>query len=601
MVDTEAARTSPPRNSFTRPWMRGRAGAWLTLAAAMLLATILVLAWSGDRSLTIDEWPYFVDRSHWTLENILRPTGGHLLALGMVLYNAYFSVFGPESHLPLTLITVGFQILVGGLVFVYAERRIGSWLALIPAVLVLFLGAGWEILISSAVLPNQIAMAAGIAMLLALDRRDRPGDVLAFVALLASLASFSIGLAFAGAAALRIILERRERGLRRLVIVATPLVLYGAWLLWSQKYEQGNFSASNLGTMPSAIFDQINAGISAMTGLFRVTGRPSLGDALILDTTRTSALVWALGLAVVVRVIRGPRLDPAAWTTLALVAIYLLLVGIGLNEFRKPDASRYAYMFTVVFALAASDLLAGIRISRPWAIVATAAMAISLVGNVAQIRTAGSFFELESELNRAEAGALELARPYVAADFVAESGRGYGVSPYRDFIQPAGTYFAAVDRLGSPAYSPDEIASSSLQAQIAADEVLVSALGLEVGDAPPQPRSEIDATAQLAPLALNGVVAERRGCIRLTPVQPGGSYVSFNVPAPDGVAFYGSSPPALVQVGRFTESPDVKLPASASSGLIQVPTDGYPRPWRAALTYRGEMTICPLPAAADSP
>ena len=204
----------------------------------------------------------------------MRPTGGHLLALGMVLYNADYSLFGPEPHLPLTLVTIGFQCLVSGLVYAYARRRIGPLPALIPAILILFLGAGWEILMSSAVLPNQMAMAAGIGMLLALDRRDRRGDALAFVLLACSIASFSIGLAFAAAAALRILLERRELGLRRLVIVVVPLALYAVWYVWALKYEQGNFAASNIGSMPSAIFDQINASLSAVTG----RGVPSASD-----------------------------------------------------------------------------------------------------------------------------------------------------------------------------------------------------------------------------------------------------------------------------------------------------------------------------------
>ena len=41
---------------------------------------------------------------------------------------------------------------------------------------------------------------------------------------------------------------------------------------------------------------------------------------------------------------------------------------------------------------------------------------------MAEIRTAGSFFEQESEYNRAELGALELARPVVDPNFVPETG-----------------------------------------------------------------------------------------------------------------------------------------------------------------------------------
>lgn len=594
MARASAARSPLAEDGAVRRWAEKPRAGWLILGACMVVAAILVLIWNGSTSLTIDEWPYFVDRSHWTLENIMRPTGGHLLALGMVLYNADYSLFGPEPHLPLTLVTIGFQCLVSGLVYAYARRRIGPLPALIPAILILFLGAGWEILMSSAVLPNQMAMAAGIGMLLALDRRDRRGDALAFVLLACSIASFSIGLAFAAAAALRILLERRELGLRRLVIVVVPLALYAVWYVWALKYEQGNFAASNIGSMPSAIFDQINASLSAVTGLFRVDGRPAIGDALILDTTRTTALVLVAGFAVVWRIVKGRPLSPAAWTTLALIGLYAVLVGLGLNEFRKPDASRYAYMFSVLLMLVSADLLAGIRIPRVWAIAAVAALAVSLVSNIAQMHTAGTFFESESELNRAEAGALELVRPYVAPDFVAESGRGYGVFPYRDMTQPAVSYFDAVDRLGSPAFDPGEIAAASPDAQAAADKLLVSALNPTVQEAPKRPTGGPDAIPVLQPLALNGEASEADGCVLVSPVQPGATFALFQVAPGTGLAFYAKKPMSDVAVGRFTEGPDISLGPAGKSGLISFPEDAYDGPWKVGLTYTGKVTACPV-------
>ena len=77
--------------------------AWLVLAGSMLVAVVLVLAWSGDRTFVIDEWSYLLQRSHWDAEVLLRPTLGHLTAGGLVLYNLMFSAFGAEYHLPLTL------------------------------------------------------------------------------------------------------------------------------------------------------------------------------------------------------------------------------------------------------------------------------------------------------------------------------------------------------------------------------------------------------------------------------------------------------------------------------------------------------------------
>ncbi len=569
--------------------------AWLVLAGAMIVAVALVLAWSGERTFVLDEWGYLLDRSHWGAENLLRPTIGHLIALGLVLYNAAFSAFGADSHLPLTLIAIALQCLVAGLVYAYAARRLGAWVALLPAILVLFYGAGWEILISSATLPNQVAMASGIGMLLALDRRDRSGDVAACLMLLVSLASFTIGLAFAVAAGVRILLEREGGGgLRRLGVVAGPVALYVIWFAWARKYGQSDFSTYSIGSMPSAAFDQVNAALAGITGLFRVVGRPSVGDAVVLDTTRTTGLVFVLAAAVGWRILRGPRLRPEAWATLGLVGVYLLLVGLGLSDGRRPDASRYVYMLTVLLMLVGADLLAGLRITRVWAYAAAAGLMVSLVANVAAIRTAGTFFQQESEYNRAELGALELARPTVSPGFVTESGPGFAVLPYRDLTFTASEYFAAVDRFGSPAYTPEEITTASEPARQAADEVLVSALGVTVGPAPV--RKEVGSVLPAPPVILNGKVVEKRGCLRVSPDQPGQVHASFEVPA-SGLTYYGDSAPVEVKVGRFVEPPGVELTPAGPSGLIRIQPDPDERPWRTGFLFADALTFCAAPPA----
>ena len=100
----------------------------------------------------------------------------------------------------------------------------------------------------------------------------------------------------------------------------------------------------------------------------------------------------------------------------------MTLIALGLSDLRHADASRYAYMLTVLLMLAGSDLLAGVRIARGWIYGALAVFAFSIVANVAQIRTAGTFFEQESDYNRAELGALELAGPDASPNYVPENG-----------------------------------------------------------------------------------------------------------------------------------------------------------------------------------
>ncbi len=479
------------------------------------------------------------------------------------------------------------------MVYAIAARRLGAWVGLLPALLILFYGAGWEVLVNTAAMQNQIATAAGLGMLLALDRGDRRGDVLAGALLAISLASFTVGLAFAVGAALRILVERADgRSLRRLAVVAVPVAVYLVWFAWAQKYDQGTLSAFSVGSIASGVFDQVSAGLAGVTGLFRLTGAPTIGETLILDVSRTSALVFALAAAIGWRIFRGPRLTPAAWAAVGTLGAYLLLVAVGLDELRGPTASRYAYMFTVLLMVVGSELLAGIRIARAWVYAATVALFFSLLANVAEIRTAGQFFEQESAYNRAELGAMELVRPEVPPAFAAESQGKYGVLPHQDLLFAAGDYFEAVDRFGSPADTPEEIAAAPDYAREAADGVLFRALALSVGP----PEHGVADGPIAPPVVLNATVERRGSCVHLTPEAEGDYYAAFDV-APGGISYDGSAAPASIKLGRFVEPPSIPLPTAAPGGTIHFPADGYGGPWRVAFQMREPTTFCQLPPA----
>ena len=232
-------RAAPDRSprGRSRPFFNPR---FALLAAApgvsMLVAVVLVLAWSGDRTFVIDQLVDLLQRSHWDPEVLLRPTLGHLTAGGLVLDNLAF--FGVRRRIPPAPDADHDRAPVHGR---RAAVRLlippARWVALIPGLLILFYGAGWKILISSATLPNQVGMVCGLAALLALDRRDRAGDIGACILLAASVGSFSIGFAFIVGAAVRIHLEREPGNgflasarpgrpapaLRRLVHLGAPL------------------------------------------------------------------------------------------------------------------------------------------------------------------------------------------------------------------------------------------------------------------------------------------------------------------------------------------------------------------------------------------
>lgn len=449
------------------------------LALAMAVAAGLTLWWMRGTSFTLDEWGFFTGRRGWDATTLLEPHNGHLILTQLVLYKLCLNLFG-AAHLPLTLLTVAAQLAVGGLVYALAVSRLGPIVALLPAVLVLFFGAGWEVMMNTAGLSNQLALIFGLGMLLSLQRRDRAGDVGAALLLGLSVASHTLGLAFVVGATAEILLSGGRSGVRRLWIVLPSLLIYGPWWLWALKFDQVNTSSYAVGSIVSGVYDQLAAICSSLAGIFRQVGTPDFGTALAqVRGDRGIPLVLVLIAAVFLRARFGPAPRVRTWTMVAIVTAYVVLVGLGLGFSRPPDASRYAYTGGVLVLLLIVQLCDGLEISRGWRLAAAALVALSLIGNVAQMREAGKFFRGETQLNRAELAALELARPCIPASYVPETSITT-IYPHADMHFTAQEYFEAIDDLGSPAYTPTELAAATPDARAAAETVFEEALGRPV-------------------------------------------------------------------------------------------------------------------------
>jgi hypothetical protein len=460
------------------PW--STRGAFAVLGLAMALAAALTLWWLRGTTFAIDELGYLVARRGWEASTLLEPHNGHLILTHLLVFKATVEVFGAGSHLPFTLLSLAAQLGVGALVFELVRRRLGPLVALIPAVLVLFFGAGWEVMMNPAGLSNQLALIAGLGMLLSLERGDRRGDVGACLLLAFALSSHTLGLAFAAGAIAEILVGGGLAGRRRLWLVAAPAGLYAAWALWALRFDQTETSGHAIGSLGSGVYDQLEAIAVSIAGIFRHGGDPDLVTQLVtVDAGRGTALALVLIAAVVLRARAMPPPSARTWGMLAVVSAYLLLVAAGLREGRPPEASRYVYTGSVLVVLLLAQLCEGLRLARGWALAAAAVVLISLLANVAQMRSAGRFLRSEAEYNRAEMAALELGRRCIPRDYVPET-KIVTLLPHRDMGFTAAEYYEMVDELGSPAYSPEELAAASPAAREAAEVVFAEALGRRV-------------------------------------------------------------------------------------------------------------------------
>ena len=158
------------------PWFDRMA--WPLFAVAAAIAAALILWWGRDRTLTADEMIWFMQTPDLDLGGALEPHVGHLILTSRLVYKAIFSIFG-VGYLPFQLLTVGVVVLTAGMFFAYAGRRVGKLAALAPTLVLLVFGSDSGHLLSGNGFTVIGALACGLGALLALDRDDRTGDVIA--------------------------------------------------------------------------------------------------------------------------------------------------------------------------------------------------------------------------------------------------------------------------------------------------------------------------------------------------------------------------------------------------------------------------------------
>jgi hypothetical protein len=225
--------------------------------------------------------------------------------------------------------------------------------------------------------------------------------------------------------------------------------------------------------------------------------------------------------------------------------------------------------------LVAAELLRGVPLGRRLLGPALVIVAASVASNSLFLHEAYESYASSTEVVRGNLTAMEIARDTVdPAFFLEEEFADTGF----DHID-AGSYFAAVDDFGSPAYTIAELQESSEASRFAADKVLLNALRVGIE---PIPRSAMP----------------NRSCSRV------GNSELFTVP-PGGVAIAaGAGPIADIKMTRFaTPGENAPLPVDFQLGVgageatrLAIPRDLAPEvPWMLQLEG-GPATVCALEA-----
>jgi hypothetical protein len=514
----------------------------LVLACVFVIAAIVIMHAGRDTTFFYDDWNFVTQRLGWRPHILLYPHNEHLSLLPVLVYKLLFETVGLDHYGVYRFVAVLFNLACGTLIFFYVRRRLGDWIAVGLALVLVLMGASaYDI-----IWPFQIgflgSMAAGLAALLCLDRRTFRGDVLACFFTAVSLSSSSQGLFFL--LAIAIDWAFHDERLRRIWVPGIPAVLYGLWYL---KYGVGHLTWGKAPQIPDQIYGGLSAGSAAATGM-----PDSFGPTLALIVI--AALLFALPRAGV----RLPRLIIVAAMPVAFFALTVLARGL------PPTEARYIYPTAIFVVLLASESFAPYAPTGVLAICIAVLLAMGALGRAPALNALGDQLRVQAANARSGLAAGEIMidhlDPLVAPD------------PEQPQLH-IGWYDRAVKQYGSSAtWTPQQIPSRSPAERGAVDAALIRLIGPFAG--PPPAKAPANCTSN-----------------------PGDNQrQEIKLPAGRLYVKAGTQPVAVVlrRFGdAFTDTPQVEVKAG-SAATIGLPKDRATQQWTAGVSSTAPFSACPF-------
>jgi hypothetical protein len=534
---------------------------WLALAGLLALTAVVVLYLGRSTTFYFDEWNFVLERRAWDVDALLKPHNEHLSLVPVLVYKALFSTLGIDAYAPYRVAGVVVHLIVLVLLFVYARRRVGDVLALGVTVVLAVFGPAWPDILWPFQMGFLGSLAAGLGVLLCLDRGDRAGEIGASVLLVVALASSSMGIPIFIAVALEVLGRPDRRA--RWWILAAPAVLYGVWYL--AYGGGGKESIDNLLATPSYVAEAAAAAVGSLFGLSLEWGRP-------LALAAGALLVWGLH--------RGASDPWRLWALIALPLVFWGLTGLARADLHEPGAPRYLYPGALFLILIAVEAARGVTLRQGGVVALLALMVFATVSNLGALRNGGGFLRDQAAALDGVLAATQLVGERVPPAFRPEPVQAPQIS--------AGPYLAAVKDHGSPAPGPSELPQLFGRGRAAADATLQMAYGLTLAPASGEPSGQAPAPENAAAVEMT-----RRGsCLRASP-QGTGSTLDVAVPA-GGLQIDGA---AKVYLRRFGDMFPQTALGGVSSGApvtVKVPADGSTAPWHLRLAVSGPTRVCGL-------
>ena len=558
-----ASRTARSRISSIRV-----APATAVFVGMLLVTTVILLVATRHFTFFYDEWDFILHRRGSGVSTYLDPANGHLVLFPVIVYKLLFAIVGLRHYTAYVLVDIALDLICGTLLYVLVRRRLGPWLALVPAGLLMLMGTAYQDL----TWPFQIcflgSIAGGLGAFLALDRGDLLGDLIAAALLAWSLSSSAVGLAFLVAAA--VLLIARGWSWRRAWVIAVPAALFALWYLGWGQHEH-----VTLGVVLHAPQYVANAAADAVAGIAGVD--PSWGPALAVGALVLIMYSWrraGLGLPT-------PMLLAAIAGALTFWGLAATIRTNGVD----PGASRYLYVGAVFIWLVVAEARVATNVSGPWLALAGLAVAGALIANLGALRDSANDRTTRDASVRASLAAVDIARRYVSPAFVPD--------PVNAPVLVVGPYVAAVNQLGSPAYTTGELLRAPETARAQADKVLMRVEGIFAASGP----SRIAGTQPLNARPIRGDLLQAQGpCRELVPrAYPAVVQVRLPVGSVLEIANERGGEDLLFArrfASKFSRGRVAQIPPG-STRTIRFPVDRLPGlSWHVQVVANGRVSLC---------
>lgn len=536
--------------------MRQRAPTLLLVAALAVSATLL-FSYTSHLTFLGDSWELLVRRPGWTLDTFFEPFNEHAVVIPALIYKTLLAGFGMESALPFHAVAISLFLLCAVLMFVYMRSRVGDWLALCGALLLLFMGAAHEDLLWEFQMCFFGSIAGGIGALLALDREDRSGDWLASLLLIVATAFSTLGVPFIVAAATKVGLGPSPR-LRRAFVPLLPLSLYAIWWLASGHPAGNQLGLSDVPNLPGYVFDAAAAGLASLLGRQPIesNGHPPVLAQLLTIVLGAAFVYWF-----------GRKRKMPTGLIVALVLTFTFWGLLALDRGPQRFSSRFQYPSGVFLLMVAAEALRGYRLPRQVALVVAAVTVAAVAGGISLLDQGYSTrWKPTSDNIRATLAAVDIAGT--------DADPTYEISLPPSISVSVGRYRRALRAHGTPAYTESQLLASDEGIRRRADRVYVTIVG--------------------ARFAVYGSSQATR-CRKLGPGAAGG--LETELPRPGRLLVTNlANKDVIVEGGLFSPhaSARIGILAAEMSESIDLPTGRSERRWRLGFDH-GPVRLCPVP------